>query len=74
MTGDGQLMAVEVKVSDTTLDTTAPTKLFATGVTAGTPGGNTFSVSGDGNRFLVLGRDSRSTPISVILNWTSLLK
>ena len=74
VTTDGQLMAIEVTASGTTLDTTAPKKLFATGVTTRTPGGNTFSVSGAGSRFLVLAGESRSTPITVVLNWTSLLK
>ncbi len=37
---------------------------------------NTYAVSGDGGRFLVLGpvQDSRSTSITVTLNWTSMLK
>ena len=74
--GDGQLMAVGVSITGSRVDTTAPKKLFATGSRTGIPGGNTYAVSADGNRFLVLGpdQDSRPTPITVILNWTSMLK
>jgi Tol biopolymer transport system component len=76
MTGDGELMAVEVRDTGSTLDTAAPRKLFDTRATAGTPGSNRYAVSADGNRFLVLApaADSRPEPIAVVLNWTSLLK
>ena len=76
MTGDGQLMAVGVSVTGSMLDTTAPKKLFATRAGAGTPCANDYDVSADGKRFLVLEsvRDSRPTPITVILNWTAMLK
>jgi WD40 repeat protein len=76
MTGDGQIMAVGVSATGLTLNTTAPKKLFATGVSTGTPGGNHYAVSFDGNRFLVptSAQDSRPTPITVMLNWTSTLK
>ena len=75
-TTDGQLMAVGVSVTGSMLDTTAPKKLFATGVRSGTPTVNRYAVSGDGSRFLVLAsdQDNRPTPITVILNWTSTLK
>ena len=76
MTGDGQLMAVGVSLTGSMLDTTAPKKLFATRGTAGTPGANNYAVSADGKHFLLIEpvRDSRPTPITVILNWTSMLK
>jgi hypothetical protein len=76
MTGDGQLMAVGVSVTGSMLQTTAPKKLFATRGRTGTPGSDRYAVSADGNRFLVLGfdQDSRPTPITVVLNWTSMLK
>jgi Tol biopolymer transport system component len=76
MTGDGQLMAVGVRVTGSMLETTTPKKLFATRVRTGTPGTARYAVSADGNRFLVSGpvQDSRPAPLTVILNWTSMLK
>jgi hypothetical protein len=76
LTGDGQLMAVGVSVNESKLETTTPKRLFATGVRTGTPGSDRYAVSADGNRFLVLAPvpDSRPAPLTVIVNWTSLLK
>jgi Tol biopolymer transport system component len=76
MTGVGQVMSVGVSITGSSLETTAPRKLFATRASAATFGENTYAVSADGERFLVLApvQDSRPAPIMVVLNWTSLLK
>jgi dipeptidyl aminopeptidase/acylaminoacyl peptidase len=76
LTSDGDMMAVDVRVAGSRLEATAPEKLFAARVMASTPGTNTYAVSRDGSRFLVLGsdQDNGPEPITVILNWPSLLK
>lgn len=76
ITSYGQLMAVGVSDTGSMLDTTAPRKLFATRVSTGIPGSSHYAVSADGSRFLVLSpiEDNRATPITVVLNWTSMLK
>ncbi|MBI2149785.1 MAG: PD40 domain-containing protein [Acidobacteria bacterium] len=56
LTSDGHLMAVDVKVSGSILETTAPMMLFETRVATATPGSDKYAVSADGRRFLFLRR------------------
>ena len=69
-------MAVEVK-ADSTFEASAPKQLFqARFPTASAPFGRTYTVTSDGQRFLVtrLMEEDRAIPITVVLNWTSELK
>jgi tRNA A-37 threonylcarbamoyl transferase component Bud32/dipeptidyl aminopeptidase/acylaminoacyl peptidase len=76
ITSYGQIMAVGVSDTGSRLDTTAPRKLFTTRVSTGIPGSYKYAASANGSRFLVLSPvdDSRGTPITVVLNWPSMLK
>ena len=73
---EGKLAAVEVK-SGSTFDASAPRPLFqARFPTASAPFGRTYTVTADGQRFLVtrLMEEDRAIPITVVLNWTADLK
>jgi len=73
---EARLMAVEVK-ADSTFEASAPKQLFqARFPTASAPFGRTYTVTSDGQRFLVtrLMEEDRAIPITVVLNWTSELK
>jgi Tol biopolymer transport system component len=64
---DGSVMAVPMTTSDTSWTSAAPSALFKN-----TPG--PLGVSPDGQRFLVAERTSAPDAITVVLNWTSLLR
>jgi Tol biopolymer transport system component len=73
---DRKLMSARVK-SGTTFESEVPTPLFDTHVGALNPDyRNQYAVSSDGSRFLVnvVSDRSASSPITVVLNWTELLK
>jgi len=73
---DGGLMGVDVK-ADSTFEAGAPRPLFhARFPTASAPFARTFSVTSDGQRFLVtrLMEEDKAIPITVVLNWTADLK
>jgi Tol biopolymer transport system component/predicted Ser/Thr protein kinase len=80
----GKIMASSVKVSGSSLESTAPVPLFDSlynnsAVRGHTGNWNTFAVSRDGNRFLIPRPESgvqpgAIVPISVVLNWASELK
>jgi serine/threonine protein kinase len=75
---DGMLMAAEVSQSASTFQAGVPKPLFAPPISkAGINSArNSFLVTADGQRFLVNNpvEDAASFPITVVLNWTSLLK
>jgi len=73
---EARLMAVEVK-ADSTFEASAPKQLFqARFPTASAPFGRTYTVTSDGQRFLVtrLMEEDRAIPITVVLNWAAELK
>jgi len=73
---DGGLRAVEVKAGST-FEASASKPLFqARFPTASAPFWRTYSVTSDGQRFLVtrLMEEDRAIPITVVLNWTADLK
>jgi dipeptidyl aminopeptidase/acylaminoacyl peptidase len=72
---DGKLMAVDVKASGATFETDTPRELFNTSITAFNRR-NQYVVTGDGQRFLVnlSAEDRDSAPITVVLNWQSVLE
>jgi serine/threonine protein kinase len=74
LTLDGKMMAVDIK-ADNKIEPGIPRVLFDTGL-AVDPTNNQYDVTADGKRFLLLKSVSESnpTPITVVLNWTSLLK
>jgi Tol biopolymer transport system component len=78
---DGDVMAVTVSDSGSTLELGTPERLFASGfVNVPHPGMyHMFAVSPDGQRFLIprpvasVRGEGRSAPITVVLSWTALL-
>ena len=74
MGSDRKLMAVDVKLG-TTAEVGTPKALFSTQVVR-YEAPNRYAVSGDGQRFLVNSavEQTNPTPITVVLNWTALLK
>ena len=69
---DGNLMAVEVTASGSSIETGIPRALFATGITGSfVDRFNQYVVTRDGQRFLVniSEEDVSSAPITVVLNW-----
>jgi hypothetical protein len=73
LTLDGKMMAVDVKIGST-MDMGVPRFLFQTRTSATVP--SRHDVTSDGQRFLLLEPPESETvpPITVITNWTSLLK
>jgi serine/threonine protein kinase len=67
LAANGKLMAVEVKANISGLEFSAPKPLFDT------HSQNRYSVTADGQRFLINTpvEESASAPITVILNWTA---
>jgi eukaryotic-like serine/threonine-protein kinase len=70
---DGKMIAVDIRVG-AGIETGAPHVLFDTGLSVG-PNLDQYAVSPDGNRFLLLlpAEESATTPITVVINWTSLI-
>jgi len=76
---DRKIMAVEVNGAGPTFVSGIPKPLFEAHVSTIFPGGGGaiyYSVTGDGQRFLVntLAGDSMPAPFTVVLNWTAGLK
>jgi hypothetical protein len=74
--GDRKLMSVGVK-SGTTFESDVPRPLFDARVGSLNPDyRNQYAVTSDGSRFLVnvVSEGSSSSPITVVLNWTEMLK
>jgi hypothetical protein len=70
---DRRLMAVSVQTG-AAFEAEAPRELFATALPAA-PLRQAYSVSNDGQRFLMnVPVEARSAPITVVLNWTGLLR
>jgi eukaryotic-like serine/threonine-protein kinase len=71
---DGKLIAVDLKI-DAEVNPATPHALFNTELSVN-PFAIQYAVTGDGQRFLLLKplAEATSTPITIILNWTSLLK
>ena len=74
LTLEGKMMAVNISV-DTKIEPGIPHMLFDTGV-AVDPENIQYSVTSDGQRFLVpkLRSETTTIPITVVTNWTALLK
>jgi hypothetical protein len=71
-----KVIAVDIKAESSTLEVGTPKVLFQTRL-VGYPGPrNDYDVSADTQRFLInnLPEQAPSTPISVVINWTSDLK
>jgi hypothetical protein len=72
---DGKMIAVPVKPDGTRFEAGTPVSLFATTARPFAPGGWSYDVSRDGQRFLLLEPgSSQSDPITVIVNWEAALK
>jgi serine/threonine protein kinase len=77
---DRRVMSVRVTASETAIDLGTPTALFQVGnlveLDRQFPGANAYVVNATGQRFLVAetARDPHAPPISVVVNWTALLK
>ncbi len=71
---DGKMMAVDIG-GNATIEPGIPHELFDTGLFVD-PTLDNYAVTPDGRRFLILKpvAGNATTPINVILNWTSLLK
>ena len=71
---DGQMMAVDIKTNGSIVFE-SPRVLFDTGLDTVMPNVDQYDVTDDGERFLVLRplADAVSEPITLVLNWTSLL-
>lgn len=77
VTPDRKLTAVRVTTADG-LSFGPPVTLFQTWLPAWGAGSTgwrtTYTVSSDGQRFLLVDRPERQPPITVVLNWTAALK
>ena len=75
LTLDGKMMAVDVK-GNARIEPGIPKMLFDTKLGFVNPNNNQYEVTSDGQRFLLLKplSEATPTPITVVLNWTSLLK
>ena len=71
---DGKMMAVDIS-GNAELETGRPQVLFDTGLVVD-PTNDQYDVTADGERFLVLKPlpEAESSPITVVLNWVSLLE
>ena len=79
MTGDGTIMAVDVREDATTFHASAPRVLFKTAAALTDHYGAhyEYDVTSDGQRFLVnerLTAVNQTGPLTVVLNWTASLK
>jgi Tol biopolymer transport system component len=78
LTSGGKLMAVEINASASTLQVGVAKSLLGVHVLQNNFPGirNSYLATSDGQRFLVSNptEDTSSAPITVVLNWTSLLK
>jgi Serine/threonine protein kinase len=72
---DKKLMSVDTKLGPT-FEAGVPKALFETRITVLTTFRNHYTVTGDGQRFLIISglEESNFTPISVVVNWTADLK
>ena len=71
---DGRMMSVAVKLGPTP-EFGVPTVLFQTPIRNPTLTLDEYAVTGNGRRFLILSpEDATPAPITVVLNWTSLIK
>ena len=70
VTPGGKLVTVELKTSVSGLEAGKPKELFDFSRVTG------YAVSAEGNRFLVAlqAEDSSTSPMTVVLNWTTDLK
>ena len=75
MSPEGQLMSVTVQPGLTT-EFGVPAILFQTPIAGPNLGLDHYAVTRDGQRFLILSstESAASQPITVVLNWTSLLR
>jgi serine/threonine protein kinase len=74
---DSKLMAVPVKTNGNNFEAGSPVALFLVRVLSGPPtGGAGYTVTHDGQRFLVnvLAEESSPSPAVVVQNWTALLR
>jgi Tol biopolymer transport system component len=71
-----KVMAVDIKTDSSTFEAGAPKALFQTRLPGYPAPRNYYDVSADGQRFLInnLPEEATSTPISVVVNWTSDLR
>ena len=76
LSADNKLMSVEVNTDGPTFEHRTPTALFGTRVGGIDTPGNYYSVTTDGQRFILnnLVAEAAYTPITVVLNWTADLK
>ena len=76
VTEDGEMMSVDVKTSGAEFEYSTPKAPFKTRIVASAGIFHEYDVTADGQRFLVgtLIGESKSTPPTVILNWTADLK
>ena len=72
---DNTLMTVDVQASNGRLRATAPRALFTANVEQGRTIRNQYTVSPDGQRFLIVSPvNAGASPIVAVLNWRSLIK
>jgi hypothetical protein len=72
--GHGRMMAVDIRAA-ADIEASVPRRLFDTGL-AVDPTNNQYDVTADGDGFLVLTSlsEPKASPVTVVTNWTSLLK
>ncbi len=75
MSADGKIMAIDIVARQGGIEPGIPRILFDAGLYINEAGGRHYDVTADGERFLLLKplTGGAPTPITVILNWTSLL-
>ena len=72
LSNDFDMMAVDVTTSPT-FKAGVPRVLFRANVSGNNNGRNNYVVSKDGQRFLIVSPTDEQSPISVVVNWPSLL-
>ena len=74
---DGKLMTVDVKSSETAIETGVPKMLFQTRISPSSFTVDFFDVTADGQKFLLLQNPEQQAadpPITVVVNWLAALK
>ena len=73
LTLDRKMMAVEVKTTATSVEAGKPRELFQSRAVAAFPGFHIYSVTADGQRFLINTtlESAGPPPITVVMNWTA---
>jgi eukaryotic-like serine/threonine-protein kinase len=74
MSASGKLMAAELKIEQGRVEAAPPQELFALSPAEAGGGSSPFDVASGGQRFLVRTPVDSARPLTVVVNWTGLLK